>query len=105
MLFVFLLWAVRESRPGIAAVMTAFCLYWGTSSGPVTSFFFIPLKFQWMGSLSVLVTAWCRLQALAVLALPLILWRCPWRLRLPQWAGYAMYPAHLAVLWLLEQIF
>lgn len=33
-LLVLLLWAVKDSRPGIAAVMVAFCLYWGSSSSP-----------------------------------------------------------------------
>ena len=104
-LFVFLLWAVRDRRTGIAAVMLAYCLFWGSGSSAVTKFFFIPLDFAWMGTLRGLVTPWCRLQALAILALPLILWRCPWRVRLPKWAGYALYPAHLVLLWLLEQIF
>ena len=35
-LLVLLLWAVKDSRPGIAAVMVAFCLYWGSSSSPIS---------------------------------------------------------------------
>ena len=56
------------------------------------------------GAAAVLLSPWLRLQALAVLALPLMLF--PWKqnARLPAWAGYGLYPAHLAVLWLLERI-
>ena len=101
-LLVFLLWAVRDSKPGIAAVMFAFCLYWGSSSSMVGSFFglsFTPLTRSEFGSI---FSAIFRLQGLAILALPLMLWNLPGRIRLPKWAGYALYPAHLIVLIVLE---
>lgn len=101
-LLVTLLYAARGSRPALAAVMAAFCLYWGTSSSTVASFFGISLRFS--GVAGTLLSPWLRLQALAILALPLML--VPWKrdLRLPAWVGYGIYPAHLAVLWLLEQL-
>lgn len=101
-LLVFLLYAVRDSRPGIAAVMTAFCLYWGASSSVVSSVFGIRLSALTRGSLSGLVSPFLRLQGMAILALPLMLIPMPGRVRLPRWTGYALYPAHLLLLILLE---
>lgn len=103
-LLVLLLWAVRDSRGGIAAVMIAFCLYWGASSMTVNEFFGIPLNIA-PYPFDQLAYPWLKLQALAVLALPLMLVRWKKDLKLPRWVGYALYPAHLAVLILLEQIF
>ena len=40
---------------------------------------------------------------LAVLALPLMLWRWKKDVRLPSAVGYGIYPAHLLLLWVLEQ--
>ena len=40
---------------------------------------------------------------IVLFALPLMLRDLPWRWRMPKWLGYAIYPAHLALLWLLEQ--
>lgn len=101
-LLVFLLYAVRDSRPGIAAVMMAFCLFWGASSSVVSSVFGIRLSPLTHGSLSGLIGPFLRLQGMAILALPLMLIRLPGNLRLPRWTGYALYPAHLALLILLE---
>ena len=51
-----------------------------------------------------LAAPWLRLQAMAVLALPLML--CRWKkdVRLPALVGYGAYPAHLVLLWVLEQL-
>ncbi len=103
-LLVFLLWAVRDSRPGIAAVMTAFCLYWGSSSSTVTRLFGMSLSGLYRSDFSALFTPWLKLQALAILALPLMLIRLPWQVKLPRWTGYVLYPAHLVVLILLELV-
>ena len=50
------------------------------------------------------MSPWFKTQALAILSLPLMVF--PWKrdLRLPAWVGYGIYPAHLVVLWLLEQL-
>ena len=101
-LLVLLLWAVKDSRPGIAAVMVAFCLFWGSSSSAVTSFFGVNLVGFTRTKIGTMVASLLKLQGLAILALPLMLWNLPGRLRLPKWAGYAIYPAHLAVLIALE---
>lgn len=101
-LLVFLLYAVRDSRPGIAAVMVAFCLYWGSGSSVVSTFCGIRLSALMRGELGGLVSPFLRLQGMALLALPLMLIRMPWQVRLPRWTGYALYPAHLILLLLLE---
>lgn len=103
-LLVFLLYAVRDSRSGIAAVMIAFCLYWGGSSSMVREFFGIPLT-GYPAVLSSLISPWLRLQGLAILAMPLMLIRFPKDIKLPTWLGYAIYPAHLVALIILEHIF
>lgn len=99
-LLVFLLYSVRDSRSGIAAVMVAFCLYWGSTSSAVSVLF--GHKLRWQGALGKLLSPWMRTQAMAILSLPLMLIRFPKDVKLPRWAGYALYPLHLALLILLE---
>ena len=99
-LLVWLLYAVRDSRPGIAAVMIAFCLYWGSASITVSQIF--GWRIALPDLLAPVLSPWTRLQAWAILALPLMLARFRRNIRLPAWLGYALYPAHLAVLYLLE---
>ena len=99
-LLVWLLYAVRDSRPGIAAVMIAFCLYWGSASVTVSRIF--GWRIVLPDFLAPLLSPWTRLQAWAILALPLMLARFRRNVRMPAWLGYALYPAHLAVLYLLE---
>ena len=99
-LLVWLLYAVRDSRPGIAAVMIAFCLYWGSASIAVSQIF--GWRIVLPDLLSPVLSHWTRLQAWAILALPLMLARFRRNIRLPAWLGYALYPAHLALLYLLE---
>ena len=102
-LLVLLLYAARNSRSALAAVMVAFCLYWGSGSGAVTSFFGLRLSTP-VRELNTLLQPWLRLQGLAILSLPFMLWRCPWKLKLPAWVGYGLYPAHLVVLWVLTRL-
>lgn len=101
-LLVVLLYGARSSCTALAAVMVAFCLYWGTNSGTVVNFFGLSLRLS--GAVGTLLSPWLRTQALAILALPLILIPFKRDLRMPAWVGYGIYPAHLAVLWLLEQL-
>jgi len=82
-LLVLLLYAARQSRPALAAVMVAFCLYWGTGSGTVGTLLGRPLSMQGLTVLPALLQPWLRTQAFAILALPLMLWRCPLRWKLP----------------------
>lgn len=103
-LLVMLLYAARHDRGALAAVMVAFCLYWGSGSLLVTSVFGIPLNVV-PAPLSQITAPFLRMQSMAILALPLMLIRFPRDVKLPAWVGYGIYPAHLAVLYALEQIF
>lgn len=101
-LMMILLYAVRGSKAGIAAVMTAFCLYWGSSSAMISQLFGWSLRpVTQLPLLGELLQPWLRLQGLAILALPMMLIPMP-NIKLPIWAGYLLYPAHLALLYLLE---
>lgn len=101
-LLMLLLWAVRDSRPGIAAVMIPFCLLWSGNTRTITSFF--GLRLTWIQQTPVLSTILPRLpiQLFAIFALPLMLIRLPNKPRMPMWLSYAIYPMHLVVLTLME---
>ena len=107
-LFIMLLYAVRDSRPAIAAMMIAFCLFWGTTSTAISSICGCSLNgvSSWP-AIGAILPSFLRLQTFSLLALPLILLRIPREkdLRLPKWLGYAIYPAHLVVLYGLELLF
>lgn len=98
-----LLYAVRDSRPGIAAVLVSWFLFWGSAFGTVKSFFGISLALVGLPAfLSQPLAPFLRLEAFGLFALPLILVRFKKDLKLPRWVGYALYPAHLVLLLLLE---
>ena len=97
-LLVFLLWGAKESKGAIAAVMIAFCLFWGSGSSTVTSIFGLKLTGLSRTAFGGMITPFLKLQALALLALPLMLIPMNERFRLPKWLGYTLYPLHLAAL-------
>ena len=98
-----LLYAVRDSRPGIAAVMVAYFLFWGTFYGVTKSYFGLPVNLDALPkALSNLLSPLMRMETYGLLALPAILIRFRKRLKMPVWLGYLLYPAHLALLWGLE---
>ena len=99
-MLILLLYAVRSTRPGIAAVMIAFCMYWGSSSASVNQLFGYMLA--WPQPLVSLVYPWMKVQTMAIFALPLMLIRFPKDIRMPRYLGYALYPLHLVILYLLE---
>ncbi|MBR5960043.1 MAG: hypothetical protein IKZ98_03545 [Clostridia bacterium] len=100
-----MLYAVQESRPGIAAVMVSYFLFWGSSYSITKSLFGLPID---LGSLpaflSLPLSAFMRMETYALFSLPFILIRFKKDLKLPRWVGYALYPAHLAALYALEQL-
>jgi len=118
-LLICLLWAVRDSRKSIAAVMIAFCLFWGGSGASVTSICGIQVAPLTRSLVGPVIAPWLKLQTLAILALPLMIWpdeirlqlphrepvvlqtRMP-RVSMPRWLGYAIYPLHLVLLIALE---
>ena len=101
-----LLYAVRDSRPGIAAVMVAFFLFWGSFYGVTRSLFGLTINLGALPEfLSQPLSSLLRMEAYAMLALPFILIPFGKDLKLPRWVGYILYPAHLVILFLLEKIF
>ena len=101
-----LLYAVRDSRPGIAAVMVAFFLFWGSSYSLTKSLFGLTIDLNALPDfLSQLLSPLLRMETYALLSLPLILIPFGKDLKLPRWVGYMLYPAHLALLFVLEKIF
>ena len=105
-LLMMLLYAVQDSRSGIAAVMVSFFLFWGTSYGLTRSIFGLQLPWDRLpGFISSPLQSFFRLETFSLLSLPLILIPFPKDLRLPRWVGYALYPGHLLLLLLLEKIF
>lgn len=100
-----LLYAVRDSRPGIAAVMVSFFLFWGSSFSVTKSLLGISIDLNSLPVwISQLLSPFLRLETYALLGLPLILVRFRKDLKLPRWLGYALYPVHLALLYALELI-
>ena len=100
-----LLYAVQGSRPGIAAVMVAFFLFWGSSYSVTSSLFGISVDLSKLPEcVSVLLKAFMRLETYALLSLPFILILFPKDIRLPKWIGYSLYPAHLILLIVLKLI-
>lgn len=105
-MFAILLYLCREKRSAIAALMVAFCLYWGNASSVVKTLFGYSLTKDGtlLGEVMQLsvVRAFLKLQTLAILSLPLILWQRKKRTPFPKWAAYAAYPGHLLILWIVQ---
>lgn len=93
-LLMMLLYCARGRRTGIAAVMIAFCLYWGNGSSSVTTAFGYPLYQLSLRTnpYNALVTPWLKLQAMAVLALPLMIWPDTVSFRLPDFLQVSDIP-------------
>lgn len=99
-LLILLLYAARKNRASIAAVMIAFCLYWGQGYMSLQSL----LGVQLVRSVSfppytetLLPDLW-RIQFWGILALPFMIIPMKRRLRLPKWVFYGAYPFHLLAL-------
>lgn len=100
-----LLYAVRGSRPGIAAVMVAFFLYWGTGYPVTSAIFGIAVNPENLPAvIAQPLKAFLRLETYALLSLPLLLVRFPRDVRLPKWVSYLLYPGHLVLLIVLKMI-
>ena len=103
-LLIILLYFAKDTRRGIAAVMIAYCLFWGEGTALVSKLFgfdFSFLKTLTKYSASTYQYVF-RLQNFAVLSLLLILLPVGWKKRFPNWLGYLAYPGHLLILWLLR---
>ena len=103
--FMILLYAVRGSRSGIAAVMIAFFLYWGTGYNVTSRLFGWSFRVSDLPpAVSQPLSALMRMETYALMSMPLILCRFPRDVRLPKWLGYGLYPAHLLLLIALKLI-
>ncbi len=101
-----LLWAVRDSRPGIAAVMVAYFMFWGRFYTVTKTLMGFPVNLDVLPAfLSDPLSSFLRMEAYALLSLPFILIRFPRDVKLPRWVGYAVYPAHLLLILLLKTVF
>ena len=104
-MLILLLYAVRDSRSGIAAVMISFFMYWGTFYGVTSSLFGMRIDLSVLPMpVSALISPFLRLETYGLLSLPFILIRFRSKWKMPVWLGYALYPAHLIVLLVCEQL-
>ncbi len=103
-----LMYLARTDRAALAAMMTPFCLFWGTASVRVDSLMGLPLRIPagwgFLTKLESLLSPFLKLQALALGSLPFMLWdrRTGWRV--PKWLAYAWYPGHLALLYVAARL-
>ena len=99
------LYAVQGSRPGIAAVLVLYFLFYGSFFSVTKSFFGLSFDVGKLDpSLSKPLSSLLRLETYGLLCLPLILIPFKKDLKLPRWVGYAIYPAHLLLVLLLKVI-
>jgi len=103
-MLVFLLYMARKDKMGLAAVMIAFCLYWGSLSSAVHKVFGATITLYKVPGFGAILSSFTKLQGLAVLALPFIVCPMNWRVKMNKWVGYALYPAHLAILWIFTAV-
>ena len=108
-LLIILMYLARQSRGGLSALMISFCLFWGSSSSEVTQMFGFTIKPQLdfyspFYPVVAMFFSMVRLQALAVLSLPFMVFRTHTGIRVPKWLSYAMYPGHLIILWLFKLV-
>lgn len=106
-LLMILLYAVRDSRGGIAAVSVSYFLFWGSYSQVTQTILGMPVDLNALPRFAALpLEAVMRGEAWSILALPLLLVRWPERdVRLSKWVGYALYPGHLALILALKALF
>ncbi|NLD35158.1 MAG: hypothetical protein GX653_09645 [Clostridiales bacterium] len=106
-LLIILMYLARRSAGGLAALMVAFCLYWGSGSSEVVRLFGLRIKPELavgtpLYAVVGMAFSMMRLQSLAILSLPFMLCRTNTGIRVPRWLAYGMYPGHLLLLWLLH---
>lgn len=109
-LLILLMYLARNSRGGMIALMVSFCLYWGAGSSEVTVLFGQRIKpameaNSFFYPLTGMVFSLIRMQSLAILSLPFIISPTHTGIRISKFLGYAMYPGHLLLIWLLKLAF
>ena len=121
---VLVIWSLRERRLAFTAALLIFCylakgeINYGMNGIWLMLLFYLFIRHAWLSLPAVLAfMLWWGLQgggyslfgvrfgiqAFAVLALPLIYIPTKTGIRLPKWLFYAFYPAHLALIYVLNQ--
>ena len=88
-LCVLLLYVLRDQPFWLSICFSAYCVIWGQNSMVIQ-------RTPWFS---------IRLQTCAIFALPFMLYPRSKRTRTPRWLMYAAYPGHLAIYWLILQLF
>lgn len=104
-LFIILLYLARQTAGGLAALVIAFCLYWGSNSYQLLESVRLrsnSLLDVWGNRALNFLISFTRIQTFAVLSLPLMIIPTRSGLRLPKWFFYAFYPGHFILLWLIK---
>lgn len=104
-LLIMLMYLAKDSRGGLAALLIAFCLYWGGGGTMVPQPVLAWLTSSPIAPLNRAVNELLglfKMQSLAILALPLMLVQTDSGLKIPKWVSYAAYPGHLLILWLIK---
>ncbi len=105
-LFILLMYGARNSRTGIAAFMIAYFLFWGSFYGVTVSVFGMQLNVDSLPSwLSTPLRSFLRLETYGLFSMIFILIPFRRNIRLPVWAGYCLYPAHLLLVLLAKTVF
>ncbi len=100
--FLFVLYLARGSLGGLIAAYLSYALFWGSTSGPFSVLFGMPITLYDLPGVGVVCQSLFRMQTMIWLALPLIAIPTHSGLRMPKWLGYALYPAHLVVIALIK---
>jgi len=101
-LFIILLYMSRRHRSSVIAYMMAYALYWGSGSFIVKNIF--GLELDTSNPILSVFSPFLALQSLSILALPLMIIPTNSGIKIPKWLSYALYPLHLILLLLLQNI-
>ena len=94
------------NRKDVSMQLGMLCfMFWGASYSVTKSLFGIRIALDELPPfISRPLSPFLRMEAYALLSLPLILIPFKHDLRIPKWLGYALYPAHLVLLIILKAI-
>ncbi|MBQ8537467.1 MAG: hypothetical protein IJ461_08725 [Clostridia bacterium] len=103
-MLIFLLYLARKERGALCAVMISFCLFWGSTSSTVRQIFGWTIPYALIPGFGTVLGSFVRLQGLAILALPFIVCPIGKPVKMSAWVSYALYPAHLLILWIFQLV-
>ena len=103
-LFIVLLYMSRREKSALAATWVAFALFWGSRDTTISSLFHLAIPYSSLSFAGQIFQTVMRMQSLIIFALPFVLIETKSTRKMPKWLGYAAYPLHLALIWLVEII-